>query len=51
MRISLMFYCRAQTIIRIALAIVAPPFENSLPLDIRQAESLGLFKHLIKEVR
>ena len=24
---------------------------NSLPRDIRQAESLGLFKRLIKEVR
>ena len=40
-----MFHCRAQTIIRVALAMVAPPF------DIRQAEFLGLFKRLIKEVR
>ena len=24
---------------------------NNLPRDVRQAESLGLFKHLIKEVR
>ena len=41
-----MFHFRAQTIIRIALAIVAP-----LPRDIGQAESLGVFKRLIKEVR
>ena len=28
-----------------------PTLWNSLPRDIRQAESLGLFKRLIKEVR
>ena len=45
-----MFHCRAQTIIRIALAIVAPPF-GTVFLATEDKQSLGLFKRLIKEVR
>ena len=46
-----MFHCCAQTIIRIAFAMSGATLCNNLPRDVRQAESLGLFKRLIKEVR
>ena len=46
-----MFLCRAQTITRITFSHSGATLWNRLPRDIRHAESLGLFKRLIKEVR
>ena len=47
-----MFHCREQTITdKNSFSCSGATLWNSLPRDIRHAESLGLFKRLIKEVR
>ena len=49
LRINQLFHCCAQTIIKIALAIVAPFFGGTvLREDLREAESLWQFKRLLK---
>ena len=54
LRINSMFHCRAQTITKIASAIVAPFFGTVfliLACNLRETESLGQFKRLLKGVR
>ena len=46
-----MFLCRAQTITKNSFSYNGATLCNRLPRDLRQAESLGLFKRLIIEVR